>query len=178
MNNEKFKSYIIHTITLLKTLARKAKAEAENPKESSNAYAEGVLMGYYSIISLLKHQAFAFCIDQKELGLADIKPDIDLLGLHRNPDIDFEEDNWSVDVMSEERAQGYLSDSIQLLKDQAKEAKLDADHPKEGDSADFNTGFLMAYHQVIALMKNQAPFFDLSQEDIGLADIEPEKDLL
>jgi len=27
-------------------------------------------------------------------------------------------------------------------------------------------------------MKNQAPFFDLEQEDIDLDDIEPERDLL
>ena len=37
---------------------------------------------------------------------------------------------------------------------------------------------LMAYHQVIAVMKNQAPFFDLKQEDLDLADIEPESDLI
>jgi hypothetical protein len=36
----------------------------------------------------------------------------------------------------------------------------------------------MAYHEVIAIMKNQPPFFDLEQEDIGLADIEPEQDLI
>ena len=72
----------------------------------------------------------------------------------------------------------YIREISCLLKDNAKQAKLDADHPKEGDSADFNSGFLMAYHQVIAIMKNQAPVFDLEQKDIGLADIEPERDLL
>ncbi len=36
----------------------------------------------------------------------------------------------------------------------------------------------MAYHEVIATMTNQAPFFDLTQEEINLADIEPENDLL
>ena len=66
MNNEKFKRYTIDTIILLKDFVRKAKLEAANQKEGSNGYAEGVIMGYYSIITLLKHEAFAFCIDQKE----------------------------------------------------------------------------------------------------------------
>ena len=34
MNNERFKKYTIATITLLKELARKAKAEADNPQRS------------------------------------------------------------------------------------------------------------------------------------------------
>ena len=75
MNDAKFKGYLFDSITLLKELARKAKVEADNPKEGSKGYTEGVIMGYYSIITLLKHEAF--CIDQKELGLADIKPDIE-----------------------------------------------------------------------------------------------------
>lgn len=80
--------------------------------------------------------------------------------------------------MGKESLRNYIQEITCLLKDYARQAKVDADHPKEGDSADFNDGFLMAYHQVIATMKNQAPFFDLTQEDIGLADIEPEKDLV
>lgn len=80
--------------------------------------------------------------------------------------------------MDEKSLRHYIREISCLLKDYARQAKIDADHPKEGDSADFNDGFLMAYHQVIAVMKNQAPFFDLTQEDIGLADIEPEKDLV
>ena len=59
----------------------------------------------------------------KELGLADIKPDVDLLGLGRNTDVDFGEDNWAIDVMNEEKIKRYLTDSIALLKEQAIEAK-------------------------------------------------------
>jgi hypothetical protein len=73
--------------------------------------------------------------------------------------------------------ENYIREISCLLKDCAKQAKVDADHPKEGDSADFNAGFLMAYHQVIAIMKNQAPIFDLTQAEINLADIDPERDL-
>ena len=80
--------------------------------------------------------------------------------------------------MGKESLRNYIQEISCLLKDYARQAKVDADHPKEGDSADFNAGFLMAYHQVIAVMKNQAPFFDLKQKDIGLADIDPERDLI
>lgn len=177
MNNEKFKKYTVDTINLLKKLARKAKSEADNQKEVSKGYTEGVIMGYYSIITLLKHEAFAFCIDQKELGLADIKPDVDLLGLGRNPDVDSGEDNWAIDVMNEEKVKGYLSDSITLVKEQAREAKKEADNPKEGFE-DYNKGQVMAYCTAISTLKNQAPFFGLTQEDINLADIEPERDLV
>lgn len=80
--------------------------------------------------------------------------------------------------MSKESLENYIQEVNCLLKEYARQAKIDADHPKEGDSPDFNNGFLMAYHQVIAVMKNQASFFDLTQEDINLSDIEPERDLL
>jgi hypothetical protein len=80
--------------------------------------------------------------------------------------------------MGKESLRNYIQEISCLLKDYARQAKVDADHPKEGESADFNTGFLMAYHQVIAIMKNQASFFDLTQEEVNLTDIEPERDLI
>jgi hypothetical protein len=177
MKDKKFKGYIIDTITLLKEQAREAKKDADNPKEGFKDYAQGIIMGYYSIITLLKHQAFTFCLDQKELGLADVIPDIDLLGLHRNPDIDFGEDNWAIDVLNEERIKGYLSDSITLLKKQAREAKKDADNPKEGFK-DYSKGLVVAYCSVISLLKHQAFTFNIDEQELGLADINPEEDLL
>jgi len=63
-----------------------------------------------------------------------------------------------------------------LIKEQAKQAKQDEDNPKEG-FADYNKGIVMAYYKVISTLKNQAPFFDLKQEDIGLDDINPDVDL-
>ena len=68
----------------------------------------------------------------------------------------------------------YVSD---LFKDNAKKAKAEANNPKEGD-ADYNTGYLMAYYEIISTMKKQAPFFDLEQEDISLSDIDPDLDLV
>ncbi len=79
--------------------------------------------------------------------------------------------------MEKENLKNYMQEISCLLKNNAKKAKLDADNPKKGE-ADYNTGYLMAYHEVIAIMKNQAPFFDLEQKDIGLADVVPERDLL
>lgn len=79
--------------------------------------------------------------------------------------------------MGKESLRNYIQEISCLLKDYAKQAKVDADNPEKGNS-DYNTGYLMAYHEVIATMKNQAPFFELTQEEIGLADIEPEKDLV
>ncbi len=181
LREEKYKNYLLDLISIIKKQAGEAKLEANNPKEERENYAQGALMGYYSIITLLKHEAFAFCIDQKELGLAEIKPDIDLLCSHsnsnRNPDIDYVEDNWAIDVMTEERVKGYLSDSIKLLKDQAMEAKKEADNPKEGFEG-YNKGELMVYCSLFSLLKRQASVFNIDEKELGLVDIEPERDLI
>ena len=79
--------------------------------------------------------------------------------------------------MNDEKFKGYLIDLIVLFKEQARQAKLDADHPKEGAES-YSNGYLMALHMVISLMKNQAFAFDINEKEIGLSDINPEQDLL
>lgn len=79
--------------------------------------------------------------------------------------------------MEYEKYKNYLTDLISIIKKQAKEAKQEADHPKKGYDS-FNNGYLMAYHTVIEFTKNQTEVFDIDQRDIGLSDIEPERDLL
>jgi hypothetical protein len=79
--------------------------------------------------------------------------------------------------MESEKYKNYLIDLVSIIKKQAKEAKLEADHPKEGHGS-FNNGYLMAYHTVVEFMKNQTEAFNINQEDVGLADIKPERDLL
>jgi len=79
--------------------------------------------------------------------------------------------------MGKESVKNYIKFIGLLLKENAKKAKLEADHPQEDDTS-YSTGYLMAYHEVIAILKNRAPTFGLKQEDIGLEDIEPERDLL
>ncbi len=83
MDNEKCKGYLIDFIALLKDQALEAKQDADKPEKGKDEFYQGHLMAYYSVVSLLKHQAFTFDLDEKELGLADIDPDTDLLGLHR-----------------------------------------------------------------------------------------------
>jgi len=173
MKKSKFKSHLIDSIMLLKEQAREAKKDEENPENKLKDYIQGLVMGYYSIVSLLKNQAFAFCMDQNELGLADINPDIDLLGLHTRADLNLEEDNWAVEVINEERAKGYLIDLISLIKKQAREAKNDAENPKAGFE-DYNKGEVMAYCSVISLLKRQALVFNIDQNEIGLADTKSE----
>ncbi len=169
MDDEKFREYIIKSTDLLKDLS-KQKKDMDNSKELSEDYVQGLIMGYYSIITLLKNQASTFCIDQKELGLADIKPDVDLLGLHRDPDMDFGEDNWAIDIMSEQKAKAYICDSIALLKEQAKEAKKDADNSEEGYE-NYNKGSVMAYCSVFSILKHQAIVFNIDEKELGLADM-------
>ena len=82
-----------------------------------------------------------------------------------------------IKIMEDEKYKNYLIDLISIIKKQAKEAKLEADHPKQGYDS-FNNGYLMAYHTVIEFMKNQTEVFNIDQKDVGLADIEPERDLL
>ena len=80
-------------------------------------------------------------------------------------------------MSNEKKNSGYLIDLIALIKEEAKEAKLIKDNSEKKD-LDYNIGYLMAFHQVIALMKHQAIAFDIDQEELQLADIEPERDLL
>ena len=79
--------------------------------------------------------------------------------------------------MRSDSLENYVNEITSILKERAKKAKENADNPKKGEES-FNNGFLMAYHQMIATMKNQAPIFHIDEKDIGLSDIEPERDLL
>ena len=182
MEKKIYQNYLLNLIPIVKKQAYEAKTEANTPREKTeDDISQGVLMGYYSIITLFKHEAFTFCIDQKEIGLAEIKPDIDLLCMgsppNRNPDVDCVEDNWAIDEMTEQRVMWYLSDLNVLLQERAMEAKKDADAPKEGFES-YNKGELLAYHRVFSTMQKQASLFDLNQEEIRLSDIDPDRDLV
>ena len=78
--------------------------------------------------------------------------------------------------MNNEKFKNYIRYMGDLIKEQAKKAKKDEDKPQAGFE-DYNKGAVMAYYTVISTLKNQASFFDIKQEDIGLADINPEVDL-
>jgi hypothetical protein len=151
--------YLIDSILLIK-----AQAKLDD--------AEGAITGYHSIVDLLKHQAFVFCFDQKELGLAEINPDMDLHSMMAS-----EEDHCAVEVMNEERIKEYLRDTIKILKERAREAKKAADNPKAHQSAEFNAAYLKAYYKVISTMKSWAPLYGIDLKEINLDDIDPEAEL-
>ncbi|MCP5504458.1 MAG: hypothetical protein H7A41_04820 [Chlamydiales bacterium] len=177
MKHVKYKKPLIFLISLIKKQALHTKKEMSNSPKDRTDYFSGKIMGCYSIVTIFKHQAFAFCIDQKELSLAEIDPQVDLLGLRRNTEIDPVEDNWAIDPMNDETIKGYLINSCMILKEQYIEAKKSLTEAEEIDK-EYCKGELTAYHEVIATMKNQAPIFHIDEKDIGLSDIDPERDLL
>lgn len=71
----------------------------------------------------------------------------------------------------------YLRDLGVLLKEKALEAKEESRTAPEDERA-FALGRLMAFHEVISLMQQQAQAFGIALEELGLDDIQPEKDLL
>lgn len=74
--------------------------------------------------------------------------------------------------MKDEKYKLYLSDLGFLLKEYAVEAKVESDK----ENSDFSKGYLMGFHRIITLMQQQAEGFEISLEDIGLKDIDPDKD--
>ena len=80
--------------------------------------------------------------------------------------------------MSEVKFKYYLHDLGMLLKEKAQAAQNEKDNPVDQKDNDYNIGYLMAFHEVIDLMKQQADAFDIKQDEIGLADIDAERDLL
>ncbi len=79
--------------------------------------------------------------------------------------------------MNDKTFENYIWDLNFLLKENALNAKAKKNASKPED-LDYNLGYLMAYHEVIDLMKQQASAFNIKQRDIGLADINADVDLL
>ncbi len=83
----------------------------------------------------------------------------------------------------------YLLDLIEIIKDEAfnkikryrkyptKEKSKDKSYD-EGCNAGYVCGYADGYSRVISLMLQQAEAFDIPLSDLGLDDIDPEKDLL
>ncbi len=79
--------------------------------------------------------------------------------------------------MNDKKFEHYIKDLGVLIKEKAREAKINEVN-SDAKNADYNIGYLMAFHEIIVLMKHQAMVFNIEQEDIGLADINAETDLL
>jgi hypothetical protein len=71
--------YVRDLCVLLKEKALEAKRESTTAPEDQRAFALGRLMAFHEVVSLLQQQAQAFGISLEELGLDDIKPEVDLL---------------------------------------------------------------------------------------------------
>ena len=72
-------------------------------------------------------------------------------------------------------ADDYLQDLGQQLREYALEAKKRAD---AGGRSDFDCGYLSGFHRVISLMQQQAETFGIPLEDLGLAGIDADEDLI
>lgn len=71
----------------------------------------------------------------------------------------------------------FLRDLGTLLKEKALTAQQDAAQGRAEDR-DYKLGFLMAYHDVISLVKQQADAFGVDVRALCLDDIDPDRDLL
>ena len=77
--NNQFQLYLLDLATFLKERARQAKAEARSESPNASDFKNGVVMGYYHVLSIMRSQARAFEIPLQELNLHDIDPDSELL---------------------------------------------------------------------------------------------------
>lgn len=73
-----------------------------------------------------------------------------------------------------ESAMHFLRDTVELLVSKAREAKSE----KDVSQSDYDIGKLMAFHDVISTLQQQANAFGLSSEEIGLDKIDPDLELL
>ncbi len=76
---DKMSLYLHDLSVLLKEEALTARKELKEASGDEKLYAQGQLMAFYRVISLMQQQAKAFDIDLKILALDDIDPDRDLL---------------------------------------------------------------------------------------------------
>lgn len=75
------------------------------------------------------------------------------------------------------RLEHYLRDLIVILKEKALAARQDR-HTAGANDVGYAIGRLMVFHEVISLLQQQAIAFGIPPEELGLADIEPERDLV
>ena len=77
--------------------------------------------------------------------------------------------------MSDEKYKNYLTDLGAITKEYAREAIEGYDSAKGSDDENYKTGYMMGFHRFVTLMQQQAESFDISLEEIGLADIDEDE---
>jgi len=80
--------------------------------------------------------------------------------------------------MPRDTYENFLRDLGELLRDLALEARRDRDAARGSADESFRSGYLMAFHSVISLLRQQANAFEIPLEAIQLAELDPERDLL
>ena len=75
-------------------------------------------------------------------------------------------------------SENYLRDLGALVKERALEAKRQKDTAAGTERHDYETGRLMALHEVVSLMQDQAQAFGLDLSALSLDDVAPERDLV
>jgi hypothetical protein len=79
-----------------------------------------------------------------------------------------------------EKYKNYLGDLGYFIRETALEAKqkVEQHRDSEGGEGEFYAGILMAYYGLVSHMRNQAEVFDIPTEDLGLGNLEPDRDLI
>lgn len=80
--------------------------------------------------------------------------------------------------MNNSECTAYVHDLGLLIKEKAFEAKSAKESSIGAVNHQFDLGRLMAFHEVVSLMQQQAEAFGIPLQEIGLADLDPEKELL
>jgi len=80
-------------------------------------------------------------------------------------------------MSNEETFRRYLLATNELLIEFAREAKRHADESRGTEASNFNSGYLMGFHRVISLMQQQAAAFGLDVADVGLSELDADRDL-
>jgi len=77
-----------------------------------------------------------------------------------------------------EKHENYLFDLGLILKERALEARRQRDElPLESPERAFQSGRVIAFNEVISIMRQQAEGFGIPLSDLRLEDIEPDRDL-
>ena len=80
--------------------------------------------------------------------------------------------------MTDDTAANYLRDLVDLVKRAALDARAERDGSAGELDMQFCLGRLMAFHEVISVMQQQAVAYGMKLSDLSLEDIDPERDLL
>ncbi|MFN8442469.1 MAG: hypothetical protein U0175_16965 [Caldilineaceae bacterium] len=72
----------------------------------------------------------------------------------------------------------YLQDTLQLLMQMARDARIQKDLAIGTDNYTYSLGYLMAFYEVVTLLQSQAGAFNISLTDLGINDVSPDHDLL